>query len=227
MDQTVHEIDVPQASQLCPRIDHSRQFWVNTYTGERRPDSCRANCCPVCIVRNAQKKARILTWAAPQRYAVMTQAPQDWVVLRQKMRNLPRLLARRGYCWEHAWTVEINPRATGLHVNILQRGDYVPQDELQRVWGAIVHIQAIKGATGARAVAGYSVKEARRVTGYTLKDAGAGADTSEHLRVNGKRLAHVSRSYLPENPDTAKPYTQAEAWAEIRSQGEPGWMLVT
>ncbi len=100
MDQTVDEIvDEDDPMRLCPRIDHRRQYWVNTWTGERRADSCRANACEVCIVSNARRKARILSWAEPQRYAVLTQYPDDWQVGRQKMRDLVRFFKRRGYVW--------------------------------------------------------------------------------------------------------------------------------
>lgn len=221
-DQTVDDGNLA----LCPRIDHSRQYWVNTHTGETRADSCRSNTCPVCVVSNARRKARILSWGEPERYAVLTQAPQDWQRLRQKMRDLPRLLERRGYRWAQAWTVEINPRATGLHVNVLQLGSFVPQAELQDVWGSIVHIQKVGKAD---AVSGYVLKDAARVAGYTLKDvqgsAGASA-VSDHLRANGGRLAHLSRDYFRVNADTGKPYTQAEVWSELRRDPEPGWMLV-
>lgn len=225
MDQTVDEIPEAGPWVLCPRIDHERQFWVNVITGERRPDSCRANKCPVCIVANARKKARVLSWADPRRYAVLTQAPTDWDRLRQKMRDLRRLLIARGYSWEQAWTVEPNPRETGLHVNVLQNGTYVPQDELQAVWGAIVYVKAIRRGSAAD-VASYGLKEARTVSGYSLKNA-QGSTPSDHLRVNGGRLAHVSRGYFPLHPEKGKPYTQHEVWNELRREGEPGWHLVT
>lgn len=225
-DQTVHEpVQVPDpwsGGVLCPRIDHDRQYWLNTFTGEKRHDSCRANVCPVCVNVNAWKKARLLTWAKPERYIVLTQAPTDWDKLRQKMRNLRRLEQAQGYDYEHAWTVEINPRGTGLHVNVLQKGSYIPQKALQQTWGSIVYIQAIKRPQGQ--LEAYVLKDALTVSGYVLKDAGS---VPAHLAANGNRLAHVSRGYFPTNPATGKPFTQAEAWAEMRPTPEPGWRLVT
>jgi hypothetical protein len=224
MDQTVHEITGPEAWKLCPRINHDRQFWVNIFTGEKRPDSCRANSCEVCIGPNARKKAAILSWAQPERYAVLSQAPTDWDVCRQKMRNLPRLLKRRGYRWDQGWTIEINPRGTGHHVNVLQKGDYVPQKVLQEVWGSIVHIQAVR--TPPAALAGYVLKEAAIVSGYVLKDAQTGVHVMDHLAANGGRLAHVSRGYFPLNPETDKPYTQREVAQSISGEGDQAWRLV-
>ncbi len=93
-------------------------------------------------------------------------------------------------------------------MNVLQRGSYVPQDELQDVWGAIIYIQAVKSGTAA-SVARYGLKEARTVTGYVFKNVGPGEPSPlDHFEANGGRLAHVSRGYFRENPDMGRPYTQ-------------------
>jgi hypothetical protein len=115
----------------------------------------------------------------------------EWQSLRQKVRDYRRLLRRRGFGWEIAWTVEKGKNGN-LHVNALQKGDYVPQRVLQDVWGGIVHVQKI-GRNPER-VAGYATKEARRVAGYTVKEAGRAREA--HLVLNGGRLVHLSRDYL-------------------------------
>lgn len=211
------------ARDRCPRIDHDRRFWVNLMTGEKRPATCNAARCPVCGPREAWKKSLIISHGgatgSPARYAVLSQFPQDWQKGRQKMRNLRRLIMRRGYEWDHAWTVEVNPRGTGLHVNVLQKGSYVPQAELQDVWGHIVHVQAVKGHTGAQKVGGYSLKEAQKVAGYSVKD--AAQHTAQHLDANGGRLVHVSRGFLGG-------MTQAETWEAIRGPHvDAGWRMVS
>jgi hypothetical protein len=110
-----------------------------------------------------------------------------------------RRLKRQRFEWEAkfggpiemAWTIE-KGAAGNLHVNVLERGpSKLPQRELQRTWGGIVHIQRIKGGRG---VAGYAMKEAMRVSGYSVKNA---ADhLGAHLELNGGRLAHWSRGYF-------------------------------
>lgn len=224
MHRTVDEIgasEAPERPAQCPNIDHSRTYWVNMLTGQRHAARCRRLACEYCANLEALKKARIISHAGgvpPQRYAVLTQFPLDWQKGRQKMRDFPRLIGRRGFeGWSHAWTVEVNPRGTGLHVNVLQKGPYVPQEVLQEVWGSIVHIKAIRGRT-AGSVAAYGLKEARTVAGYSVKD--ARSNIAQHLAVNGKRLVHVQRGYLEGK-------TQAQVWAEIKPDREPGWVLVT
>ena len=211
--------------RLCPRIDHTRQYWVNVFTGERRPDSCRANVCPHCGPRNAFKKALIISHGgasgAPERFATLTRAPQDWDKLRQKMRNLPRYLARRGFDgWECAWTVETT-KAGVPHVHALQKGPYVPQRELQACWGSIVDIRAVKRPKDAQRATAYAFKEARRVAGYTTKGASSSGGVRSHLQLNGGRLVHVSRGYLGG-------WTQEQTWDEIQgARQDTGWRLVT
>lgn len=207
----------------CPRVDHDRRFWVNVDTGERRPAWCGATICEVCGPRQAWKKALILSHGGasgpPQRYAVLTQLPLDWDKARQKIRDYRRYVQRRGYAWEHAWTVELNPAGTGLHVNVLQKGAYVPQKELQDVWGSIVHVQAVKKRKGPQNVAQYALKEAQKVAGYSLKD--AASNLAQHLDVNGGRLVHLSRDYLGG-------MTQKQVWEEIRGPHvDAGWRMVT
>jgi len=210
---------------LCPRVDHERRYWLNVWTGEKRPAWCDATMCPVCGPRQAWKKSLIIsdggTTGPPKRYFVLTQAPVDWEKLRQKMRNLPRYLARRGYSWDQAWTVEQNPAGTGLHVNVLQKGSYVPQAELQQAWGAIVHAQAIKSRRGgAKGTAAYSLKEAQKVAGYSIKNASTPANHLNHLAVNGGRLVHLSRGYLGGE-------TQADVWERLKGPHvDAGWRLV-
>lgn len=107
------------------------------------------------------------------------------------MRKLTMNVRAAGYRTEWAWTVERGAKTGMVHVHALQHGDYIPQKDLQRLWGRIVHIKAIKGAQGA---AGYAMKEASRVAGYAMK--GTHESLLAHLQLNGGRGCHMSRRYL-------------------------------
>lgn len=133
----------------------------------------------------------MLAWAKPERFVTLTNAPESWQGLRQKVRKLALNLRGEGYRCEWAWTVERGSANGMKHVHLLQHGSYVPQKRLQDLWGAIVHIEAIRGATGASR---YALKEARRVTAYALKESRASFEA--HLELNGGRAYHLSRSYL-------------------------------
>lgn len=121
----------------------------------------------------------------------LTQAPDEWQALRQKVRKLCLRVRERGYAVEWAWTVERGSRTGMIHVHALQHGDFIPQRELASMWNRRVDIRAIKSAHGA---ALYSLKEANRVAGYATK--GARSNLDQHLALNGGRGYHMSRSYL-------------------------------
>lgn len=139
----------------------------------------------------ARRRARVLAWANPTRFATLTQAPLDWQACRQKVRKLALALRDDGYRVEWAWTVEAGSKTGMRHVHALQHGDFIPQAHLQERWGRIVHIERIRGASGA---ATYALKEASRVAHYATKN--ARDDMAEHLALNGGRAYHLSRRYL-------------------------------
>lgn len=180
-----------QAPTHCERVDW---HWINRVTAELRAGRCRASWCPYCGPIEASWKARIAAAGgasgAPERFVTLTLAPEGWQPRRQKVRHLRHGLVRDGAAWEMAWTCE-RTKSGLVHIHGLQKGDYVPQRELQRRWGAIVDIRKIKSARGAGA---YAMKEARRVAGYASKE--AGIDLESHLDLNGHRLMHFTRGYL-------------------------------
>lgn len=133
----------------------------------------------------------MIAWAAPERFVTLTNAPDDWQRLRQRLRRLTMRVRREGYRTEWAWTVEHGSKTGMVHIHALQHGDYIPQRKLQDLWGAIVHIEKVKGSRGA---ANYAMKEATRVAGYAMK--GTHADLLAHLDRNGGRGCHMSRAYL-------------------------------
>jgi hypothetical protein len=182
----------------CPRA--TGWFWRNLTTGEMAPGRCAASSCPYCGPVEALARARVISdggaTGPPQRYIVLTLPPEqwgmEWQTLRQKMKDFRRAMVREHGEWEHAWTVERGKLNGMPHVNVLQKGTYVRQRELQDRWGGIAHVQAIRRQPGK--VGGYVLKEAGRVAGYSLKD--AHASLADHLAINGGRLVHLSRNYL-------------------------------
>lgn len=133
----------------------------------------------------------MIAWAQPERFVTLTQAPDSWQAVRQRMRTLTMRVRRAGYRCEWAWTVEKGAKTGMVHIHALQHGSYVPQAALQDLWGRIVHVRAIRGA---RSAAGYAMKEAGRVAGYAMK--GTHAQLLDHLDLNGGRGCHLSRGYL-------------------------------
>jgi hypothetical protein len=156
-----------------------------------------------------------MAWARPERFVTLTQAPEEWQARRAKVRKLRMRLAQLGRTTEWAWTTERGSRTGMIHVHALQRGSYVPQRELEELWGRRVDIRKI-GDAGA--VAGYAMKEASRVAGYAMKE--GRSNLSRHLDLNGGRGCHLSRGYL-------HGLTSAEVWAILHpSDPDLTWLLV-
>jgi hypothetical protein len=183
----------------------------------RFPGTCKVWRCEFCGPRKARQKAAILAWAKPERFITLTQAPENWTALRKKAAVLKRDLQADGLRLELAWTVEKGKETGMRHVHALQHGDYIPQAQLQKRWGRIADIRAIRGVRGA---ADYAMKEAVSVSGYAMKGA---ADLDAHLDLNGGRGCHVSRGYLRgETQASVLDLLQRE-----RSEGEVlTWVLV-
>lgn len=181
----------------------------------RFPAGCSTWRCPWCGPQKGRRKAEIVAWAEPARFITLTQAPSSWQPLRQKMRKLTLKLRSAGRTVEWAWTVERGSKTGMIHVHALQHGDYLPQRELQQLWGRRVDIRRISDVDGA---ARYTTKHAaRRVVGYTMK--GVGAELEAHLDLNGGRGVHLSRGYL-------HGLRSAEVWALLHPPSPLNWVQV-
>jgi hypothetical protein len=141
----------------------------------------------VCTPHRVSRMLELLAFAAANHRNIqawqLSQASGDWTQIRQKMRNLKRLLKNRGYLAEFVWSRE-RGRAGALHVHTIAHGDRVATEVLQAVWGAYVHSQPVKAS------------EARSVTGYIAKTVFKAGHLQTHLDLNGGRPAHWSRGFL-------------------------------
>lgn len=129
-----------------------------------------------------------MAWGASQaervRLVTLTLLPDEWQKARGQVRDLVRRL-RKKWSLEWAWAIEPNPAGTGHHAHAIQWGDYLPQDELQDMWGGrICHITAVRKSAN-----GY-IRKCAMVAGYVTKDA------EQHLKANGGRPVHMTRGYL-------------------------------
>lgn len=173
------------ARAFCPRAGFGL---VDLGSGVVVRGRCDSYGCEFCGPRRMNEWPWILAWPAPERFVTLTLAPEDKERRRAQVRDLIYRLRKRGYRWESAWSTERNPKGTGLHIHMLQHGDYVPQRELQELWGGRrVDIRALKGREDRSAVVGlYMLKEGLRASGYVVK---------ESYGLDG-RPVHLSRGYL-------------------------------
>lgn len=184
----------------CPRA--SDRVVVELHSGQVFPDRCRSNGCAFCLPLNARRRCLAITLAAPQRMIRLSQVAEDHTVevastARRRINRVREYLKRFGRDpGEWCYTIEKNPEESGYHAHCLQRGRFIPQDELQeaclRAFAGIPYINAIsrEGIWTSR----YGLK-GFGADGYGLKTFRPNADSAEALRINKGRLEHHSTAF--------------------------------
>jgi hypothetical protein len=173
-----------------------RYCLVGLQSGKVMPADCDTGCCQTCGVRRAGARAVAITWAQRRhgrsRLITLTRAPADWQSRRGQVRDLRRRIVESGRRCEWIWTTEAGSKTGMVHVHAIQHGDYIPQAELQTLWGGrIVDVRAVHDASK------YISKSAGLVAGYIGKN--VSRETSGlagHLELNGGRLHHWSRQFF-------------------------------
>lgn len=119
----------------CPRS--SGRVIVELISGQVYPDRCRASHCAFCLPLNARRRCLAITYAQPTRMvrlSLVADADDEspCSTARTRIGLISRNLKRLGYePGEWTWTIEQNPKETGYHVHMLQRGPSIPQRKLQ------------------------------------------------------------------------------------------------
>lgn len=189
------------ALSACPY--GSKRVVIELYSGMVYPDRCRSNQCLYCLPRNARRRCLAITLAGPQRMIRLSLAAGEsdespCNTARTRLGLIRRNLKRFGrHPGEWTWTIEKNPNDTGYHVHVLQRGRFLPQDELQeaclRAGAGIPWINAIKRQgiwTSRYGLKGFGAD------GYGLKAFRANGNPREALRINNGRMEHHSTGFF-------------------------------
>lgn len=166
---------------------------VDKLTGEFWPADCDSGLCQTCGVERARVRARLVTERCRSvehpRFLTLTNAPEDWQGRRCQVRDLARRLRENGLRTEWIWVTERGHKTGMVHVHAIQFGDYIPQAELQDLWGGRrVDIRSAQPRHGE-----YISKTAGKVASYVSK--GGSEDLDAALDLNGGRLHHWSRQF--------------------------------
>lgn len=208
---------------------------MELYTGKVYPDRCRSNQCRFCLPFQARRRALAITLAAPTRMIRLSlaadqgdESPCSTALKRVKLirRNLKRMNRHPG---EWTFTIERNPEDTGFHAHCLQRGKFIPQDELQdaclAAHAGYPHINAIKREgiwTSRYGLKGFGAD------GYGLKSFRANGNPRDALRLNNGRLEHHSKEFF--SLDGVKLRVrdmEREAVAALNGQSRVAYISVT
>lgn len=172
----------------CAKIPYD---YLDTWTGQLRPASCKAIRCPVCGPREARIRAWRIAKMLPGRMLTVTDLPADYQEARAVERRFLQRIRREGYVLE--WAVSHERTKAGVrHLHALCRGDYIPQSVVSREAsrsgaGIVADIRRVRNRGGVS----YAFKNALQVVGYTTK-----GDLEAHLDLNGGRLCRTTRGYF-------------------------------
>lgn len=184
-----------RALARCPRRGSTLLFDVNDPTRWIEA-GCDAYMCPWCGPRKARQFSYGVTWVTTQvkrpRFMTLTQVTDGWQPAREEVKDMARRLRKAGYRTEWAWTLEVGSKTGMRHLHAVQHGDYVPQRELQDLWGRRVDVRTAEPQKAA--VAGYIAKGAGPVVKYLTKS--AQDDYAAWLELNGGRPFHSSRGFF-------------------------------
>jgi len=198
------------APERCERVNFDL---LNLDTGQRVSGRCDVYRCAYCGPRKTLRIQQAAAYVQPERFVGLSLLPERFQQARKQLNDLATRLRRKGYEWEWFWAIERNPADTGYHLGAVQRGSYVPQAMLQRMWGErIPHIQALDRRGGG----GASMYVVKGAVGYVTKGAHGALDGYyEHLRLNGGAGAHWSRGYF------GRPVTEVVDEMRRERYGEP------
>lgn len=203
------QMEPPETLSACPY--GSGRVVIELYSGQIYPDRCRSSRCLYCLPRNARRRTLAITMAAPQRMirlSLVAEKDSENVcdTARTRLKLIRRNLKRMGrHPGEWTWTIEKNPKETGYHAHCLQRGRYIPQDELQEACEA-----AGAGQPDIRAIKRKGIWTSRYglkgfgADGYGLKSFRPNGNARESLRINNGRLEHHSRGFFAIDGDVLR-----------------------
>lgn len=200
----------------CP----AKTGWYNLSlgTGAFHPMRCKRHRCGFCGPLNANLVSLALAHANPERAITFTLAGEKWQQRRNRMKRLRHSITREGYATEWAWHVEPNPRGTGHHVHVLQRGDYIPAAHLRSMartegFGSRARIEKLRDKHGA---AIYNTKMLASAYGVKmLRD-----QQDVFLDANGGRPVHTSREWW--KPNRGLWASVRAAQVQVRGPPDPG-----
>lgn len=178
--------------------------WVISLTTQQIwPARCRRNRCTYCLPINARRRALAITYSGPQRMIRLSlmagaESADPLDLARTRMKRLRQALTRMDVpAGEWSWTLERNPRWTGYHAHLVQRGPYLPQRALQeaalRAGAGFPHLKRIRATPGA--TARYGLK-GFGAAGYGLKTFRADDTAMEALEINHYRVEHHTPEFF-------------------------------
>ncbi len=181
-----------------------RDMWAvnhvffNKRTNQIIPARCRRWKCLDCAPVNYARVDRLASAGNPQRFITLSRAGNTPSEVRINLQHLIQGIRRQGLQFEYFSTLELHKN--GLpHLHLLQRGDFIEQRELSRLWGICTSKSFVDRSSTVVDIR--RIQEKQNVRGYLLKYLLKGLKADNHtdaswyeLQAKWKGLNHYRNS---------------------------------
>jgi hypothetical protein len=172
--------------------------FFNRKTKQTIPARCHKWTCLDCAPVNYARVDRLAAAGNPQRFITLSRAGNNPEEVRINLQKLIQALRRQGLVFEYFSTTELHKN--GLpHLHLLQRGDFIEQAELSRLWGICTAKSFVDRPSTVVDIR--RIREKQNVKGYLLKYLLKGLKADNHtdmswyqLQAKWKGLNHYRNS---------------------------------
>ncbi len=187
-----------------PAFPPCRDIWAvqfvffNRASKQTIPARCHRWTCLDCAPVNYARVDKLASAGNPERFITLSRAGNNPQEVRNNLQHLIQAIRRQGLLFEYFSTTELHKN--GLpHLHLLQRGDFIEQAELSRLWG-ICTAKSFSGRSST-IVDIRRIREKQNVKGYLLKYLLKGLKADKHtdmswyqLQAKWKGLNHYRNS---------------------------------
>ncbi len=156
----------PATFPACPDEWAKLHVFINKNTGVVKPASCKRWSCLSCAKANYCRVDYLAAAGMPERFITLTRAGNTPKEINHNLKKLIQGIRRKGLLFEYFAVIELH--RNGLpHIHLFQRGDFIEQSQLSRMWG-IYTAKSFLGRSSTIVDIRY-IREKQNVKGYLLK----------------------------------------------------------
>lgn len=210
-DYTMPETGFP----ACPDTWANLHIFYNSGTKQVIPARCKKWSCFACAQINYYKVDWLLSQGEPERFITLSRAGDSPTRISLNLKHLVQALRRKGYEFEYAAVIELH-RNGQAHIHLLQRGDFIPQRILSKLWRKSTS-KGYQGA-GSHIVDIRSIENNQNVKGYILK----------YLKKSWEADKHDPKSWaaLQDKYPGLNHYRMSNNWLPGRPARSEDWQLI-
>ncbi len=216
MSDNTTGVSTPATLPACPDDWAKLHVFINKNTGQVIPARCKRWSCLSCAKVNYYKVDYLAAAGLPERFITLTRAGNTPKEINHNLKHLVQGIRRKGLLFEYFACIELH--RNGLpHIHLFQRGDFIEQVELSKMWG-IYTSKSFFGRSSTIVDIRY-IREKQNVKGYLLK----------YLKKTWAADNHDDKSWsnLQEKFPGLNHYRHSRNWLPAAVKPEKEWYLVS